>query len=199
MIKAIFFDYHGVLDKRTFKGLLHILARHSHDPKTDLKFEEHLEKIIKKYSKLGDKYASGDVSSNEFWKTLKKDGFSNKEINLAKKYILKVEKNKGLWKLLPSLRQKYHIGILSDCPQDKTQLIRETMDLTKHFDNWFFSSDFKLTKNDMKFFRLMVSNGRFSTNECLFVDDSEKNVDFAKKLNFQGHVYRNNEYLKKLI
>ena len=75
MIKAIFFDYHGVLDRRTFKGFLNFLAELLYEQDNSMTKNEHLLKIRDQLSNLGIKYASGEISPQEFWKIIKKNNW----------------------------------------------------------------------------------------------------------------------------
>lgn len=188
MVKAIFFDWHGVLDNHTFGGLLELLAHVS---------GKSLDQIICEYGKLADDWARGDVTAKECWDIIGKQ-FNAEQVSKAKDYIYTLELNKPLWRALPTLKQQYYLGVLSDCPDKKTNIIKEKATLNI-FNATYFSSDHNMIKRDPAFFNLVTNGSGFTAIECLFVDDSQKNIDFAKNLGFQTHLFNNtNAFLKFL-
>lgn len=196
MIKAVFFDYHGVLDKRTFRqGMFGLIVKETYDPASGTTLKGHEENILQKYVPLSVDYASGKIPAEAFWSELKKTGLSQATLEHARNYILTVEPNKELWDALPSLKDKYYLGILSDCSKEKMDVIQRTFDLPQHFDAWHFSCDYRITKQDPEFFNLMTTGDKFLPEECLLVDDKEKVVDRAKSFGFGGFVFKSTKDL----
>lgn len=190
MIKAIFFDYHGVLDRKTFKGLLKLAAKLSGNLESE---------IIEKYGSLGKRYASGKISSKIFWSMLERDPSIKPVVKDLKEYIFSTDLNKELWNLLPILKKKYILGIISDCPEEKARIISSTVDINKNFVACYFSCDYGLSKESQDFFDLIPMGFDFSKEECLIIDDSEENLKFAKSLGFQTQLYTGIDCIKKLL
>lgn len=200
MIQTILFDYHRVLDTHTFNGMLKTIANSSYQSANQRDRSKYTEKIIGCYHRLGLQYAAGVISPKKFWHTLQKDGFNESTLKKAQKYILTINQNESLWSLLPSLRKKYSLMILSDCPEDKTNLIKDSVDLAHYFDAWYFSSDYGLTKKDPAFFMLPLQKYQMTPETCLFIDDSKANINFVKNIGFHTHHYtQGNAYLEKLL
>ncbi len=199
MIKAIFFDYHGVLDKRTFKNLINLIAKLSFNHEDEISEKDHIDRIFEKYEKLGSSYASGKIAPKTFWTMLEKDPSTKHIVNKAREYIFTIEPNKELWDLLPVLRKKYILGILSNCPEEKASLIMKTLNINNNFDACYFSCDYGLSKTNAEFFDLMLMGFNFSKEECLFIDDSEDNIEFAKNLGFQTQLYTGIDSIKKFL
>jgi FMN phosphatase YigB (HAD superfamily) len=200
MIKAIFFDYHGVVDKRTFKGLLTKWAELTFKPESGQNLETHTEYIINKHSELGIDYASGKVSPKEFWSGLEYSGLTKPAIEELKNYILNIESDYDLLNYILELRKDFYTGLLSDCPKDKAEIILKNIDLGKYFESIFFSYEYKyLSKKSEKFFNLTLLDSRFTPDEVLFVDDSANNIEFAAELGFNTHEYKNLEEFKEYI
>ena len=192
MLKAIFFDYHGVLDKRTLKFAMHnLIVKKTYDPASGLSLAEYEHNFSERYLLLNEENCTGIAPPEKFWQELERTGIPHALVERAWKYILTIEPNQALWKLLPILRKKYHLGILSDCSTDKLALILQHYDLSKYFDAWYFSCDHQLTKRDPEFFGLMRADNRFARKECVFVDDQENKVAFAKSLGFQAITFKN--------
>ncbi len=174
MIKAIVFDWHGVLDLVKFEGLVHKLAELSKKPIEELK-------VTIKFSER--EYARGS-NPDKFWDEIKSLlNLTDEQVQEAQNYILKVERNQSLWDLLPSLSIKYSLVILSDCPQDKMEIIKNDSDLSI-FRRTYFSCESKLLKSDNIFFSNVLKDLNLKAEECLYVDDSLKNVEIAKRLGF---------------
>src|SRR3989338_8495111 len=138
MYKVILLDWHGVLDKRTFRGMLETLASAWYPYTHKRPFEEYLKMLIQNFQEVGNDYASGKIPSSQFWGMLEYEG-EESEVYKARDYLLTIEKNEELWSQLPQLREKYRLGILSDCPEDKTRRIKEKVDLSL-FERTYFSS-----------------------------------------------------------
>src|SRR3989344_2626823 len=148
-IKALLFDWHGVLDLRKFKDVEERIAYYAGKLNSaDLKV----------LHGRADDYARGimfpedsrmTMSPEEFWKFIG----SYYQINPIKvqqdleSYLISVDElNKPLWNTLPDLSLKYKLGILSDCPPDKTELIRKEVDLSIFEGRVYFSSEHSFTK-----------------------------------------------------
>lgn len=186
-IKAIFFDWHGVLDKRNVKEMVRIVMD-NRKPSISLVF---------KYTRLIDRFAAGSVSPDYFWSRVRND-FPRK-FEKAKNYILTVEKDRNLWKILPKLKEMYALFVLSDCPSDKESIIRNEINLEKYFEKSYFSYDYGMTKKEKRFFTVPLKENNLNADECLFIDDSEKNIKLAKSVGFRTHVYRNAANLRRLL
>lgn len=161
------------------------------------KFSELHSEIISKYNSLGNDYAAGKLSPDEFWTIIKKD-FPQDVFVTTQSYILDFQKNEAVWALLPSLKEKYRLNLLSDCPEDKARLIREKANLS-FFEKTYFSYEYRLTKEDERFFEIATKGLGLSASECLFIDDSTKNIDFARRAGLQTVLYTDAEELKKFF
>lgn len=188
MIKAIYFDYHGVLDKRSIKLVYQILA--ATETARVRQFSDALS-LRKHYFSLEIDYLAGNISSAEFWGTFIADRFSPTDVELAKKTLLTIDLNQELWEIIPELKKRYFLGIISDSGSDKTQLIRESLDLETKFDGLYFSSDRNLVKQaGLAFYHLPLQENNFQPADCLLVDDSPSNISQAKKVGYKTHLYQ---------
>jgi len=190
MIKAILFDWHGVLDKVSLEGLFRLLSRDTKFPIDELKIK--LEGDARQFA-LG--YFTGD----DFWTHVRRQTDATpKQMTKIKDYINSITPNKELWKFLKILRKSFKLAIFSDCPLEKTKKIRRTLNLNI-FDEIFFSSEVQLDKKMLEFFELAVNKLGLGNEEVLFVDDSQKNVEFASELKFQVYKFTTTKNFKKMI
>ncbi len=122
------------------------------------------------------------------------------QVDTVKKISLKLSPNLSLWALLSSsLVTKYKLAILSDCPADKTSIIRGQVDLSI-FDEVFFSSEVHKDKSSENFFLSLSEKLGAPPRETLYVDDTVKHIDFAKKLGYQTHHFKTvDEFRKNLL
>lgn len=191
-VKALLFDWHGVLDLRRFKGIEDRLAEFTGLNSADLKV----------LHGRADDYARGTMSSEEFWKFVGDYYNLNQRIvreDFQSYFISVDELNDPLWNSLSDLSKKYKLAILSDCPPDKTELIKGKVDLRIFEGRTYFSSDYGLTKRDSGFFELAVRGLEFLLNGCLFIDDSPKNVEYARNTGLQGYLYEDNDEFLRLV
>lgn len=182
-IKNVFFDYHGVLDKRSYSGMLKKSVP---------------ENLYQEFIDLGKRYAAALIDPLDFWGTMK-NKIGEGKTNEAKAYLLKIELNRDLWSRLPKLKKKYSLGILSNCSIDKSRLIKSNIDLHDNFSKWYFSSDYHMTKDNEYFLNLML-NGSRNPEEVLFVDNSKSNIDKAESMGFRTHLYDgSNSFIDRLL
>lgn len=180
MIKAIYFYYHGVLDRRTFRGLLETVAKASGQPDQA--------KVMTGLESYSFDYATGKIKPHEFWRTIE-ERFGTAANRAGRDYLLHVEPVLEMWNLLSLLHSRYELGLCTDCSSDKKEVMRSAYGLTDYFDYLIFSCDVQLSKRDPVFFHLMLQDGKYQAEECLLVDDTERNCALAISLGFQAHVF----------
>src|SRR3989344_3631046 len=133
MIKTILFDWHGVLDKRKFQGIEEMISSWKGTLHSDSK---------KDLETFGQDYARGILPSYILWENLKKKFDLNRNlINELKEYITGTEINQELWSFLPELKQRYTLGVLSDCPSEKNTKYAQELEIHTHVYRSF--EDFK--------------------------------------------------------
>ena len=116
-------------------------------------------------------------------KTLKKFCLteSNFERILAK-VVNKYEPFQEIWTLLPELRKHYKLAIINN----GTALTLSQFDQKLHFDKYFdlFMSSAKegMKKPDSKIFLTTAKRLQVAPERCLFMDDSKKNIEGAKRV-----------------
>ncbi len=194
MIKAIVFDWHGVLDFTTFEDLVVLIAKESNKSKDEIKqiFRKIKNPLIR---------GEGDISLlwNEINNILE---LSEDQLQLIQEYILKIEKNQELFDFLEKLNRKYKFAILSDCSREKAERIKSTIDLNL-FSPVIFSCDVGKTKSEDDFFEEFTQQFGVEISEILYVDDTEKHIEKTKALGFQVYHFTDNQlfinYINSLI
>lgn len=180
MIKAIYFDYQGVLDRRHFLGLMDVIAKASGQPDPT--------KVTSDLATYGYEYATGKIQPHEFWRTIE-ERYGTTANRAGRQYQLHVEPVLDMWNIVSQLHENYALGLLTDCARDKKETIRSAYALTDYFDYLLFSCDTLLSKRDVTFYQLMSQDGKYKPDECLLIDDAERNCGLAVSLGFQAYVY----------
>lgn len=189
MVKIIYFDYHGVLDRRQLAGLQQAILSNTTAANTDTyeTLQAHL------YA-----YTTGSIQPQDFWRTIAKT-FGRGAAKAGQKYFLHVDPIRENWDLTNELQGKVALGLFSDCPPDKKVAIRTAYNLPEFFDQLIFSSDQGKGKRDVDFYRLMLQDGHYQPGECLVVDAEPWVTDFAKSLGLATVQYQNPGQLREEI
>lgn len=105
--------------------------------------------------------------------------------------IVKKLREKGIKCYLATNQEKY-----------RTQYMRKNMKFEKLFDFVFSSAEIAYKKPEKEFYECILNNLKekgIKAEETLFFDDSEKNINEAKKLWINGFFYKNFEEFKAVI
>ena len=199
MPRNIVLDWHGVIDnispmrlrKDFFFLTLNMLKK--------FKFKKawHIVRFsFDSYSTEIDNYAAGLISPDKFWDYIQEHSDLDIKNNLQR-LLSKVELNSQLISLLKSRQQDFKFYILSDCPQDKAAFILKALPAIK-FQDIFLSYRYKTTKRRGGLFDVFLEKTQLQPSDCLFIDDSRKNIQIAKQKGFQAFNFRSNKDLPAL-
>lgn len=190
MIKAIIFDWHGVLDESTYRGFSKFLAGVI---RMDAAW------IRGQVSAYEQQYIKGEIAPEVFWSELQaKLGLDHAQHSQAREHLLTVRLNQDLWKQLPELQAHYRLAVLSDCPSDKLAFIRKTANF-EHFAATQFSCESVTGKDDPAFFLAVCKRLGVQPAQCLYVDDTSKHIETAARLGFYTHLFVGAESFNKLV
>jgi len=92
----------------------------------------------------------------------------------------------GTVDILKALKKKgYLLFGLSNWSAETFPRVRQKYDFFNMFDDILLSGDVKLIKPDQAIFNLLLTKIRYSAPECLLIDDSQLNINTAKKMGFK--------------
>lgn len=94
-------------------------------------------------------------------------------------------------------RAGYPLYGLSNWAMEKFLPVRERYALFDVFDAYVISSEVKMAKPDPRIFTLLLEKIGRRAEECLFIDDAEKNIAVARELNFQTIHFQSPEQLAR--
>jgi FMN phosphatase YigB (HAD superfamily) len=149
-------------------------------------------------------YNKSNVADIDFTEYLKEAGVKDiKEalIEYKKMYTKHKVLNKGLLNLLQSLKEKYRLFGYTDIQGVHFNANQES-GFHKPFEEVFSSFKFKSLKyEESSFDKLTEELKRYNLTpeDCLFIDDQEKNIANAKKKDFKTVWYKDFPKIEKLV
>lgn len=92
------------------------------------------------------------------------------------------------------LKEKgYGVYYLSNFAKTARQDCEDALGFLEYMDGGIFSYEEKLIKPEPAIYQLLLKRYGLVAEECVFLDDSEKNIIAAKKEGFYGILFRNQE------
>jgi FMN phosphatase YigB (HAD superfamily) len=189
MIKAIIFDYGGVLSAETsLRDFGRIYApRFGKDP------EEFNRLIMENWAPA----RVNAISSALFWKNLA--GFIGIAPDVLRKdFMYFFGFREEVFALAKKLKKGgYKLGILSNQIEDWLEEIIENRKFNQTFDVIVTSYKSKLAKPDIPIYREVVEKLGVKPEECVFIDDMRKNLAPARQIGMKTILFTDFENLKK--
>jgi len=188
MIKAIIFDYGGVL---SVKGSLSSFGE-IYAPKFGVDPEEFKKVIIDNWFKA----RISNMDSKLFWINISK--FLKIDYKTLRKDLLEFSGfNHEVLVLIKKLKKNYKLGLLSNQIEDWLEEIIAEHKLNEVFDVIITSYKSKIAKPDISIFKETIEQLGVNPAECIYVDDMEQNIPPAKELGMKMILFKNFEQLKK--
>ena len=85
----------------------------------------------------------------------------------------------------------YHLYLFSNVSQDFHQF-KQIIPGLEYFDGLFLSSDWKTIKPEKEIYQHFFKHFDLDPSECFFVDDLTRNIESARELGMDGHVFDGN-------
>lgn len=107
----------------------------------------------------------------------------------------------GMPEIVAALKEKgYQIYLLSNTSLRFFQY-KDKVEMFRYFDGFIASAKEKLVKPDVAIFRCLCDRYSLYSDECLFIDDLQVNIEGSKKAGFHGHLFQGatelSDYLMK--
>lgn len=193
MIKAVLFDYDGVitLDKTGSYTICKYIAS-----ATGIDYEL----FSHEYKKYNDDLLVGKISHEQIWNQLCKN--INQTISI--KYLFESYKNTPLnnkmIEIVKKIKKNYKTGLITDNKKDRIDAAKIDFQLDQIFDEIVVSGEIGSQKNEEKIFQTAISNLSLKYEECVFIDNQEKNLIIPKKLGMKVifHDHKENNIKKTL-
>lgn len=186
-IRNIIFDWGGVITPLDIDGLkdaFKLLTNFSIDSSLRELFRQNFFYTVE----------SGEIDENCFKSEIRKylkDDVSDMDIDLAWARLLGGTKPEVIH-LLKKLRNQYKIFLLSNTNSIHVRYYTKYLKDSYGIDGWkdifhevYYSHELGCRKPSPEIFNKVIQLAGLKTNETLFVDDSEENIEAAQKLHFQ--------------
>jgi len=196
-IKAIFFDFGGVIQRTEFQSPRQHLAQ-----KFGMEYED-IDKLVFN-SPTAKQATTGEIKASEHWSAIAKRFKLNKD-EIAKfetEFFAGDVIDHEFVKFIRDLRPKYKTGLISNAWSDMREyLIKQKLD--DAFDTLTISAEIKSAKPEAKIYVHALEQTEVKADEAIFVDDVSANIEACQKLGMHGILFRDahevmNE-IKKLL
>ena len=183
MIKAIIFDFGGVI---TTRGYLLWMKEEIPNFANNKLF----------YDDLSDKYDLGMITHKEFTRIIAKESGIGKDV-IWEKIFNKIKVNNELLKIIDQLKKKYKIALLTNFHHKPLNDLLIKYDLKKYFEFKIISSLQKLHKPDASIFKKTLELLNIKPEEAIFIDDSQKYIDGGNRVGIKSFLFTSNPKLKE--
>jgi len=185
-ISTVIFDFGGVLTTRRFFSLL---AKNLSD-----KFGVNLEETEKRLRANEKAYARGEKTTEDFWR----ECFPEAEVDyddFVSEFVSSHELNPAVLNIVRELKSQYRTVLHSDNFEALVSVIKKDSRITQLFENMFFSNEIGTLKDDEASFRHVLENIGKRGEECVFIDDKEKNLVAPAQVGIHTLLFKGPEQL----
>ena len=184
MIKAVIFDFFGVLVTEGFKQFQENYFSDDKDKRQTA-------------VDLINQVDSGDIPMDEFTSALAQlAGITPEDVqqqlggNKPNKPLLDYIRN--------NIKDRYKIGILSNSSMDFPRQILSAEDI-ELFDNIVLSYRYGMVKPEPELYKLAAERLGVGASECIFIDDSPGHIEGAEAVGMKGIYYKDFPQTKKAL
>ena len=188
MIKAVIFDYNGVLTcQGTFAPLIQ-----EYSVKCGRNSEE-LAKLVRQYWDLA---KLDKIPSMQFWEKIAE--FLNQDPQqLRRNWIDSFGFREEMLSVIKQIKKSYKTALLTNEIQDWTEEAIKKYSLETYFACIVPSYQAKAAKPDPKIFHYLLKKLDLTAEECVFIDDQEKNTSAAIKMGFNTILFVSIDQVQK--
>ena len=153
-------------------------------------------------SGLQNQYESGEITSEKFVSEMRHDSQerpSDDELIAAASDIFWV--NREIVPLITALRMvNFPLGILSNTCAGHWQYVLKTSPLVNsYFSKFILSHESKCMKPGPAIYRNAIEAAGLPPELIFFVDDRPENIEMAKRLGMDAHIYQNSSQVLRLL
>ena len=174
-MKAILLDFDGVLtiDKYGSDSILRYLAENT---------PVSIDILKKEYYKINRGLLYGEYTHKDIWADYCKNIEYDIDFQILIDSFINTPLDDDMISFVRELKKEYIIGMITDNKVDRITEILKHHNLTDLFDIVTISAECKCGKNDRKIFDITLENLGVNPNNCVFIDNSEKNLTVPNEL-----------------
>jgi len=183
-IRAVFFDYGGVIVRTEFQAPRQHLAE-----RLGMEYED-LEKLV--FAGPSHIKASlGEISDKEHWaevtKRLRRPTSETKSIRAE--FFAGDVIDREIVEYLRSLKPHYHVGLISNAWSDLRDYITGKK-IDDAFHSMIISGEVGVMKPEARIYQIALEQAGVSPNEAVFVDDFYENIEGCQAVGMHGIHFR---------
>lgn len=175
MIKAVLFDFDGVLtiDKTGSTSITKYISDSCGIP---------LETVKSCYYKFNKQLLLGEITHQEVWQDFCKSLGQDIDYNVLLDSFKATRLDDKMIALVQKLKEKYLVGMITDNKCDRIRTILDHRGLDQYFDVVAVSASLHAGKDSPSIFEYVLSTLNLSACECVFIDNTEKNLVVPKQM-----------------
>ncbi|MFA4830740.1 MAG: HAD-IA family hydrolase [Patescibacteria group bacterium] len=183
MIKAIFFDFDGVLTTDSHGS---VTTASYIEEKTGVKKEKFIE-CYRKYKK--DFSIDATKRYEDIWGDICECIGKQCDIEVLFEAFRKTPKNQKMFDLARKLRENYQTGVITDNTKERFEVLKQVFELDKYFDALILSADVGAGKEDKSIFQFAIDSLDVKASECIFIDNYKENFIAAADLGIKTYYH----------
>ncbi|WKZ37279.1 MAG: HAD family phosphatase [Anaerolineales bacterium] len=186
-IRAVFFDFGGVLQRTEFQApRQHLAERFGMD-------YDDMDKLVFGGGPNGTaaKATTGEISVDQHWKSVaRKLKIRDDEIAaLEAEFFGGDVIDWSMVGFLRSLRPRHKTGLISNAWSDMREyLLKKKLD--DAFDHLVISAEVGIAKPDGRIYHLALQQAQVKAHEAVFVDDVKVNIEACQEIGMQGILFK---------
>ncbi len=182
MIKAVLFDFDGVLtiDKTGSATITNYISNTCGIP---------LENVKSCYYKFNKKLLLGETTHQEIWTDFCQSLGQDIDYNILLDSFRFTRLDDKMIALVQKLKERYLIGMVTDNKCDRISTILDYRGLNHFFDVIAISACLHSGKDSPSIFEYVLNTLNVSASECVFIDNTEKNLVVPKQMGMSTVFY----------
>ena len=187
MVRAIFFDFGGVILRTEYQSPRQHLAE-----RLNMEYDDLVRLVFD--SETSRKASIGVATVDAHWAAVMKR--LNRPVaeaqSIRDEFFGGDVLDRGLIQLMRDLRSKYKIGLISNAWNDLREYIAK-QGIADVFDAMIISAEVGVVKPDATIFQIALDQFKVRAKEAMFVDDFKENIEGCEKVGMQGLLFRDPE------
>jgi len=183
MIRAIFFDFDGVLtlNERGSTVTIGVIQKANPDVSAST--------IQDCYYKFHHQMLRGEVTHFQVWNNYCKCIGKDISPDILYEAFSETPINEDMMQLASELSTAYRLGILTDNAADRMEFLIQKHGLGTLFDPIVISAKVGVLKNDAELFEHVLKSCGHEPEECIFIDNQERNLVVPARLGFKTYLF----------
>lgn len=192
MIRAIIFDIGGVV---MFPGTM-FEVRERLAPFLGVTADQSKEAVMRAWQL----WKTGKIDADEFFKRILNDLNLDKSVKKLKEMTFATNSiNKDILPILQDLRKNYKIIAITNHAKEWFEDEIRKFNVDSYFDYIVTSYEAGIAKPEPKIYHMALDKYDLMPNECIFVDNMERNTIAAEKLGIKSIIFTSAVKLKKQL